>query len=536
MSAPRESAAAKAAEGAPGASGAHRPGRPFRLLLLALGGAAIAAAFLAPAAWPLAWLGLAPLFAFSPSATTRREAFVDGLASGLATNVPAFFWLVRTIHRFGGFPLPIALLFYLVLSLFGALQFGLVAIVLRRAGPRASLLIAPAAWTASEFLFPNLFPWRLAHSQRDLLPLLQVGEIAGPYALSFAMTWLAAALVRTPLSLQRIGAPLGAVAALGAWGAWRIALVDAEVSRATPFSIGIVQGNVGLAEKRHADRFEDNVGRYRRLSLALSPTPDLIVWPETVVEWGLPRDVDPPRDLDAFPGAPAPLLFGAISWSRRKGDPVWYNSAFLRGTDGSLRGAYDKIVLMPFGEFIPFASVWPWLKSLSPATGDFAAGSGPGILEVARGARIGPLICYEDLLSGHVRATVDAGATLLATLANDAWFGNTPALRQHEMLASWRAVENRRYLVRATNTGLTSVIDPVGRTAASLPVEEEAGVVVETRLLDGTTPYRRIGDLFAWATVLATAWLARANGARPGYPPNAAQGASRRPDPRPRRA
>ncbi|MFM7142970.1 MAG: hypothetical protein ACKO2K_13770, partial [Alphaproteobacteria bacterium] len=148
-------------------------GRLARRLLLALGGAAIASAFLRPAAWPLAWLGLAPLFAFAPRAATRRDAIVDGLVAGLATNVPAFFWLVQTIHRFGGFPLPVALFFYAVLATFGALQFALVATLLHRAGPRASILLALAVWTASEFLFPNLFPWRLGHSQRDLLPLLQ---------------------------------------------------------------------------------------------------------------------------------------------------------------------------------------------------------------------------------------------------------------------------------------------------------------------------------------------------------------------------
>ncbi|MFM8409551.1 MAG: apolipoprotein N-acyltransferase, partial [Alphaproteobacteria bacterium] len=368
--------------------------------------------------------------------------------------------------------------------------------------------------------------------QRDLLPLLQVGELAGPYPLSFAMAWLANAVVRRPLDVRRLAAPVLTIAALWCWGTSRIDRVDREVEQAPPFTVGIVQGNVGLGEKRHAARFEDNVERYRRLSRDLAPTPDLLVWPETVVEWGVPHDSDPPSELDAFPGAPTPLVFGAVSWSRRKGDPVWYNSAFLRGADGRLRGAYDKIVLMPFGEFIPFASTWPWLKTLSPATGDFAPGAGPGVLEVSPRAKVGPLICYEDLLSGHVRATVDAGATLLATIANDAWFGDTAALHQHEMLALWRAVENRRFLVRATNTGLSSVVDPVGRRIATLPVEREAAIAVQTRLLDGATPDRRLGDLFAWTTVLATAWLARspreARSDAPGTPPGPRRGRPRR--------
>jgi apolipoprotein N-acyltransferase len=484
-----------------------RTARAARLFLLAAGGAAIAISFLRPALWPLAWLGLGPLFALAPRAATTRRAAFEGWWTGLATNVPAFYWLVATIHRFGGFPLPIALFFYAVLSAFGALQFAGVAVLLRRAGPGASTLLAPAAWTASEFLFPNLFPWRLAHSQRDLLPLLQIGDATGPYGLSFAMAWIANVAVQRPFMIRRLAAPAAAIVLLCAYGSWRIRQVDEHVAAAPAFSVGVVQGNLALDEKRHVEHFEGNIERYRRLSFALAPTPDLIVWPETVVEWGLPREIDPPPELDAFPGAPAPLLFGAVSYSRRSASPLWYNSAFLRGVDGVVLGSYDKIVLMPFGEFIPLASKWPWLKTLSPATGDFQAGTGPGLLPVGPGARVGPLICYEDLLSGHVRATVDAGATLLASLANDAWFGDSPALHQHEMLALWRAIENRRYLVRATNTGLSSVVDPTGRRLSTMPVEREAGIVATTHLLDETTPYRRVGDAFAWATVIAAGLL-----------------------------
>lgn len=490
----------------------------IRAAWLVAGGLAIAIAFLDPRAWPVAWLALVPLFSLAPSAASAGTAAREGLWMGLATNVPAFWWLVETIHRFGGFPFPVALLFYAILSLFGAGQFALVAVLLQRAGARAPILFAPALWTAIEFLYPNLFPWRIAHSQRAILPLVQIGEITGPYGLSFAMAWLGCAASRFPWSARRLLPPVAAISLLFWWGTLRIGVVDEEIARAPAYSIGVVQGNVGLGEKRHAERFESNVERYRRLSLDLPRTPDLLVWPETVVEWGLPRTGGMPPGTDAFPGAPTALLFGAVSYQPLAHGTRWYNSAYVRRKDGGLQGPYDKFVLMPFGEFIPLASIFPHLKELSPQTGDFAAGDGPVVLDAGNGARVGPLICYEDLLAGHVRRTVEAGATLLATLANDAWFGDTAALRQHESLALWRAVENRRYLVRATNTGLTAVIDPVGRSVLELPIERQSAAIADARLLDAPTPYQRVGDLFAWASAALAVGLLTGR-RRPGQSP-----------------
>lgn len=479
-----------------------------RLPLLVLGGLGIASAFLDARLWPLAWVAFAPLFAAAPRAATPRSAALDGWLMGLATNVPAFYWLIETMHRFGGFPLPIAASFYGVLSAYGALQFGLVAALLRVAGPGAPSLLAPALWTASEFLFPNLFPWRIAHSQHLLSPLIQIGDVTGPYGLSFVMAWTASALVRRPFAVGHLLPPALAVLLLLGYGGWRGGEVRRALETTPTYRVGLVQGNLALDEKRHADHFDSNVARYQRLSAGLDPTPDLLVWPETVVEWGIPQDSDLPAELDPLPHSKVPLLFGAVSYRGRGAARQWFNSAFLRAPDGRMVGRYDKIVLMPFGEFLPLASLFPDLKRLSPNTGDFTAGAGPGVLAASPEARIGALICYEDLLAGHVRDTVRAGATILAAVTNDAWFGNTAALRQHEMLALWRAIENRRYLVRATNTGLSGVIDPLGTVRATLPIEVASATIAEAQLSHIDSPYQRVGDLFAWSAVaLACALL-----------------------------
>lgn len=470
-------------------------------LAMCVGAGLVAVPFLYPELWPLAWLGLVPLFAIAPRCRSRRRAVWLGLLMGFLVQVIGFHWVVTTITRFGGFPLPIALFFFSALGLYSALPFAAAAAALRWAGPSAPVLLAPALWAAIELVFPALFPWRLAHSQRVVTILLQTGDLAGPYLLSFVMAWLAAALARLPRWRPLLGAAAALVLVL-LYGSWRMAEVQEELAAAPPFTVGVVQGNLLLDEKRHRDLFDSNVARYRRLSAGLSPRPDLLVWPETVVEWGIPLETPTLKGFDPYPDAPAPLLFGAVAYrDLGRKHTEWYNSAFLRHSDGSIGGRYDKIVLMPFGEFIPFASIFPWLKDLSPNTGDFQAGAGPVVMAVTEDARVGALICYEDLLSGHVRRTVAQGATLLVAMTNDAWFGESAALHEHDSLALWRAVENRRYLVRATNTGLTTVTDPLGRTVASLPKHAPGATAASVHLLAGSTPYQRFGDAFGYLTL-----------------------------------
>lgn len=485
---------------------ALRRGAVSRAALLLAGSACLCLPFLTEAAWLLAWLALAPLFGLAVRASSPGRAARLGLVYGVAAELPAFIWLIRTIHLFGGFPLPLAVLFYLILTAYGAAQFAVVAGALRWAGPAARPALAACLWVAAEFLYPNLFPWRLAHSQRAVPALLQIGDITGPYGLSFAIAYASAALA-LPARGRRRWAVLRAsllIAGLVCYGGWRGGAIERVVAAADRVRVGVVQGNVSLEEKHRASELRENVARYRRLSLQLDPPPDLLVWPETVIEWGLPHDAPALDQADPFPGAPAPLLFGAVSYRRRPGRRPgeqrldWFNSALLRLPDGRIGGRYDKRMLMPFGEYLPLGDLFPSLRALSPQTGDFSAGRNAAPIEVLPGLRVGVLICYEDLVGSLVRSEVREGATLLVTLANLAWFGRTLAPWQHESLALWRAIESRRYLVIATNTGLTSVVDPLGRISASLPPGIPAARTVAVRPLKIPTFYARFGDLFAW--------------------------------------
>ncbi len=450
--------------------------------------------FLAPAWGLVAWTAFAPLLALSPGAPTYRQSALQGLVMGMMANGIVCLWLIDTMTVFGGFPWPVAAMFYAIVIVYTGLPFAALGAALRFAGPKAPVLLAPALWVSTEYLFPNLFPWRIAYTQREFPLLIQSADLAGPYLLSFAMIWLTAAATR--LQITRLLPPLLLIGALLLYGHWQTARIENLLASSPDIRVGLVQGNLSLFGKRNPAELERNLATYRRLSESLQPTPDLLVWPETVVSWGLPRDqpLEPARD--PYPQAPAPLLFGAISYAKTDSGLDWYNSLFLRTEAGALEGRYDKMVLMPFGEFLPFADQFPVIRSWSPNSGDFEAGNRAEVLTMSPSVRIGPAICYEDMLAAPLGDSAAQGANLLISVANDAWYGTSPALLLHETLGLWRAIENRRYFLRATNSGLTSAIDPLGRRFFELPRNQSTAGSLTAQLLSETTSYQQHPDRF----------------------------------------
>jgi apolipoprotein N-acyltransferase len=179
-----------------------------------------------------------------------------------------------------------------------------------------------------------------------------------------------------------------------------------------------------------------------------------------------------------------------------------YNSALLIDADGRVRGRYHKQVLLAFGEYIPFAPVLSKVPGMPPIGEGFSRGAGPATLDLPGGIKVAPLICYEDLMPELARKFVrEKGANLLVNLTNDAWFGDTAAPRAHARLAQWRAIETRKSLVRVTNTGLTTVINPKGEMRETLPLFSPGVLTAKVEIMEGETLYVRFGDWFAWITV-----------------------------------
>ncbi len=478
----------------------------------AVAGLLVAAPWLNFALYPLAWVAFAPLLVALWGAPSRRDAVKLGVIAGMTTNVPAFAWLVHTIDVFGGFPLAVAVFFYLCLSLYSACQIVLFAVGVFHVGPGPLAIAAPVLWVTLEFLFPNLFPWRMANSQLEWPTVMQIGDVTGPYGLSFVMVWVSAALAA--LWRDRRIAPLAAAVCatlvVVGYGSWRWGQVEQAVAGSPTFRAGLVQGNVGIREKGNASYFEINIEKYRSLSRAMQGEVDALIWPETVSHEWIPQSAVrlEPRQYP-FPDLATSLIFGGLGYEYEEDeDPLRYNAAFLVDQSGDILGRYNKQILLPFGEFLPFSSWIPFIKEISPNTGDFTAGTEAVTLDLPGGARVAPLVCYEDVPARIARDMTNAGANVLMTIFNDAWFGDSMAPYQHEAIAVWRAIENRRYFVRVGNAGDTGVVDPWGRVVERLPLFVAGSIQREIHLLDMETIYTRYGDVFAWVvSIFAFAWV-----------------------------
>jgi apolipoprotein N-acyltransferase len=478
-----------------------------------LGGALLSVSFIDFSLYPVAWVAFVPFLWRLTQVRSYREAAIAGLLAGMAGLVPAFWWLVYTIRVFGGFPAPIALFFYLCLSLYGAGLFMLFALGVYRAGFGVAGVNVPVLWVAVEFLYPNLFPWRVGHTQFHLPIVTQIGDLTGPYGLSFVIVWFSAgvtAFLRSRRNWRALVAATAAVALVVAYGLVRMPAVQAAIDAAPVVRVGLVQANVATYEKEDVTLFDVNVDRYRRLSAPMQSRIDLLIWPESVAQWWVATNT---RQLAAkdhpYPGMQTDLIYGGLAYTRHgaatgKRSADKYNSAFLIDPSGTVLGRYDKQVLLPFGEFMPGASWFPQLAAMSPQTGDFTPGERAVTLDVPGKVRVAPLVCYEDLPAGIARRMTQTGAEALLTIFNDAWFGPSVAPYQHEALALFRAIENRRYFLRVGNAGVTGVIDPLGRVVARLGQFTEEVLETEIRPLQLSTFYTRHGDVFGWAvTALA---------------------------------
>jgi len=220
---------------------------------------------------------------------------------------------------------------------------------------------------------------------------------------------------------------------------------------------------------------------------------------------GPAADIDrgvPARERNtALRGFSTPLLFGAITYEGRPGhdgEIDYYNTALLAAPDGEVLGRYDKNHLLPFGEYIPFADWFPFLKRWLPEAGDYMPGRTVEVFDFDS-MRIGLLICYEDIIPGFVRKLAEKGPNVLVNITNDAWFGHTSEPYQHLQLATFRAIENRLFLLRSTNTGVSAVVDPVGRVVQHTSLDDAEVITADIAVLPGGTPYQQFGDLFAWA-------------------------------------
>lgn len=504
-----------------------------------LAGALLAAAYPPLGAGWTAWAALAPPLVLALTARGGGRAAAEGFLFGAAAHGLAFLWWYGFLRTYGKLTHPEAAGVFLLLAAYVASYSAAFAWAARsiaaRRGAACAAAAAPALWAGLEHLRGRLltgFPWNvLAASQHGAPIFLQTADLGGATLAGFVVACggsaLAAAGLAAALLRRRAGAAaspearaeaarlgraaaclLGVVAAAAAYGAFRLAGPEGA---ARTVRVGLIQGNVPQEEKwdpaARLRILEEHVEATRR---AAARGARLVVWPESSVP--LPLASAPAyrsrlerlaRDLDVD------LLVGSEHHEGRGGPSGrFFNSAFLllpSEPDGDHQ-RYDKVHLVPFGEHVPLRGWLGPIEALAVEASDFTPGAAQAVLR-GRQARLGPLICFEAIFPPLARTVVRQGAQLLVNITNDAMLGDTAGPRQHLALASVRAVETRRTLVRAANTGISAVVDTRGRVAASAPYGIAAEIVADVTLGGGLTLYARLGDVAGWACVILAASL-----------------------------
>jgi apolipoprotein N-acyltransferase len=486
--------------------------------------------------WPLALVAFVPLF-IAMRGRGAWHGFLLASLSGFTMNMLGFYWLLGMLKEFSGFPTPICLLFMSILCAYQGLRVGALGWLYTRAERRGWPVhfAFVAAFAGSELLFPVLFPWYFGATVHRIPLLLQTADIGGPIlvglvliAVNFAIAEpIVARLEQRPLRTKLITYPLALVLLAVVYGAVRMRQIDAMVARAPKAHVGLVQANMSLMGKRR----ELNEGLRRHLTLtdelkAKGPL-DLVVWSETSVMRAVDeREIETrvPEQVSQRIGVPA--IFGAVLIRPVEGPREYFafNTALASEADGSIVGRYDKQFLVTFSEYMPFGDNLPILYEWSPNSGRFSPGTSLEPLQVANHP-IATIICYEDLSPGFVNAMFrHKNADLLVNLTNDAWFGDTIEPYQHLALAKLRAVEQRRFFVRSTNSGVSAFMDPVGRTLSQTATFQQQTLDHDVAWLTTTTPYRLFGEWLTWllaGIAVVIAWVPREGcfaGSRPRNP------------------
>ena len=499
---------------------------------------------------PLIWAILANDKNDNP--LTLRQAAALGYLCGFVWYMGNCYWIYQTMYLYGGLAKPIAagilILFCLYLGLYHALFSTLLAVFRNRFGRQAALVFAPFAWVAVELARARItgLPWDLLGiAQVDNPMLIHLAPITGAYGISFVIAavnalWLLRIRLRerryTRPVLTAAGVIIVVVYILG------LRLIANPKPSPTTATATLVQENleVGAANtgpQPTTQQFLDSfsyLSRYpsKKFLLGTPELPgtqtiylvhprasedadvnipvstDLIVWPESPAPF---EDIDPQfrSAMSALArSAQAPIIVGNIGFqpnTANKSGYTPYNRASFINPDGTFIGHYDKMHLVPFGEYVPFKEFFFFAKNLLNEVGTFEPGAHRTVFSTG-GHTYGVFICYESIFGDEIRHLTQQGADVLINISNDGWYGDTSAAWQHLNMVRMRAIENHRWILRATNTGVTAAINPYGRVVSALPRHLRSSLRVHFGYEHDLTFYAAHGDLFAYACALVTAF------------------------------
>lgn len=462
--------------------------------LLALGGGVAWGLCFGPRAWVVApWIALIPLLLM----LGQRRPAILGWFYGLAFWLTSISWIMPTLQNHGQLPWWLAAVSLLALCSYLALFTGLFAAVgapLWRRGGFLALIGLPALWVVTEWLREVLFtgfPWNLgAYAWIEVPGALPLTAWVGPHGVAYLLVLCNVALGislvsrRWRLGLATVGVSLVTLALAARWA------TPGETGRENtdPIAVRVLQPNIGILSEWDEALLEAQYARIFDFSRRACDLPGaLLIWPESAAwPYSYSRDERLRRDLGRLAAEGCAILVN----TSMEGDGGIYNSVLLVDEDGMF-DRYDKRHLVPYGEYVPMASWLPFLQKLARNAGAFLAGGKSELLEWD-GQRLAPAICFEITFPAEVAGQVRRGGTILVTVTNDAWYGDSWAPWQHFRAARFRAAENRRYLLRAAITGISAIVGPDGEVQEQLGVGEEG-------VIPGNVPGRTVLSPFSRA-------------------------------------
>lgn len=472
----------------------------------------------------IAWISLVPLL-ISVKDKSLFIALKLGIIAGLSHYLTLIYWIAAVLVHYGNINVFVSISIMFLLSLYIALYIALFPIILRLfKNDILPIFWGASAWVALEYVRTHIltgFPWcLLGYSQYSMIPLIQISDITGVYGVSFVIViinlliyniFINGTIKRTKSLVIRtllVSLLTGSILLYGYHA------LNKKTERSTTgkkIRAVIVQGNINQSLKwnpRYQEKTIDTYGKLSEKSAYFKP--QIIIWPETAAPFFFQDGSKLSEKISKISKTiKANILFGSPAYSRNGTTINYFNRAYLISKNKIL-GYYDKIHLVPFGEYVPLKKYLPFVHRLVPAAGDFLSGKNTGPINMDD-TKIGPLICFESIFPNISRMHASQGSELLVNITNDAWFGHTSAPYQHLSMAVFRCVENGLPMVRAANTGISAFILENGKIVKKGGLFTQEILMENIKCRGNKTFYSHYGDIFAIMMLLITSmklfWL-----------------------------
>jgi len=469
----------------------------------------------------LAWVALVPLL-WALRGKTLKCSFYLGYIVGFVHFSGILYWIVHVATTYGNLPYLLGVAVMALLVLYLSVYIAVFALLFNffRKASLNQILCAPVLWVSLEYirsLALTGFPWEnLGCSQFFILKIIQISDIFGVYGISFLIVLVNGSIFYVlsepipwfqKIKRYEVFLTLAAISLTFLYGSFRINHIESLEKEATHLKVTLVQGCIDQAIKWNPSFQEETVKIYQRLTLdAKKDSPNLIIWPETATPFYFLKEQEySPIILDTVKKTGSFLLLGSPAYHEEDGQTRIFNRAYLISPEARVAGIYDKVHLVPFGEYVPLQRFLPFAKKLvgDVGVGNFYSGESAKGMPIPQG-KLGVLICFESIFPELSRDLVRNGVNLLVNITNDAWFGETSAPYQHFSMAVFRAVENRVSLVRCANTGISGFIDLCGRIKNTSPLFERLTMTESVKIIGIKSFYTRYGDVFAILCLFAS--------------------------------